>query len=260
LVLGLIQGKTILVTGAAGGIGSVLCRVLASGNRLLALDVDAGGLEALVEDLRGRGHDVRALVADVRDREALATAVGRCGPVDILVNNAGGSETPSFGTMTEARWQRDLDVNLTGAYHAFEAVRPGMEERRAGVVVNVGSANALTAMGHPAYSAAKAGLISLTQSLALEFGPKGIRANIVLPGTVATAAWETRAARDPAIFERLRALYPLRRIVGAEDVAHAVAFLASDYASCITGAVLGVDCGLLAGSPMLAHELTQEDF
>lgn len=260
MVLELIQGKTILITGAAGGIGAVLCREMGHGNRILALDIDAEPLEALVSQLRREGRSIEALPVDVRDREAVQAALAPFGYVDILVNNAGGTATPSFASMTEASWRRDLDVNLTGAYHCFEAVRPLMETRHAGVVINVGSTNGLTAIGHPAYSAAKAGLISFTKSLALEFGPKGIRANIVLPGTVATAAWRSRVERNPEIFSRLRDLYPLRRIVTGEDVAHAVIFLASTYASAITGAVLSVDCGLLAGNVVLAHELTQEDF
>ncbi len=260
MALDLIRAKTILITGAAGGIGEVLCREMGQGNRVLALDVDAAPLEALVAQLRGEGRDIHALVADVREREALARVLAPFGPVDILVNNAGGTTTPSFAAMTEESWRRDIDVNLTGAYHCFEAVRAGMEARHQGVVINVGSTNGLTAIGHPAYSAAKAGLISFTKSVAMEYGRKGIRANIVLPGTVATAAWRDRVERNPEIFHRLQELYPLRRIVTAEDVAHAVIFLASDFASAITGAELSVDCGLLAGNTVLAHELTQEDF
>lgn len=259
--LELIHGKTILVTGAAGGIGEVLCREMArGGNRILALDCDGPGLETVVQALRNDQADIHPLVADVRNPDALASALSPFPSVDILVNNAGGSSTPSFAAMTPAAWQRDLEVNLTGAYHCFEAVRAGMVARRQGVVINVGSANGTTAIGHPAYSAAKAGLINFTQSLALEFGKYGIRANIVLPGTVATKVWKERLERDPAIFNHLKRWYPLKHIVTAEDVAHAVIYLASDFAVSITGAVLNVDGGLLAGNRVLAHDLTLEAF
>lgn len=259
--LELIHGKTILVTGAAGGIGVCLCREMArGGNRILALDTDAEGLATLVAELRAEGVDVVPLRADVRDRAQVVAAVAQAGPVDILVNNAGGTATPSFHQMTEEDWRRDLDLNLTGAYHCVEAVRPGMEAKGTGVIINVGSANGLTAIGHPAYSAAKAGLISFTRSVAMEFGKAGIRANIVLPGTVRTKVWDERAARNPEIFDQLRRWYPMDRLVAPEDVAHAVIFLASDFARAITGATLVVDGGLLAGNRVLAHDLTQDDF
>jgi NAD(P)-dependent dehydrogenase (short-subunit alcohol dehydrogenase family) len=129
-----------------------------------------------------------------------------------------------------------------------------------GSIVNIGSVNGLGALGDPAYSAAKAGMISLTRSLALEYGRFGVRANIVLPGTVRTPLWERRAKKDPKVLARLARWYPLGRIVEPEDVARAVGFLASDAASAITGAALPVDCGLSAGNIVMARELTLEDF
>lgn len=261
MTLSLIQGKTLLITGAAGGIGSCLCREMGPGNRILALDMDREGLERVVGDLRAAGLDVVPLHADVRDRDGIRQALAEAGhpAVDILVNNAGGSLSPSFHRLTEEEWQRDLDVNLTGAWHCFEAVRAGMEARGAGVVINVGSANGITALGHPAYSAAKAGLQSFTRSVAMEYGRRGIRANIVLPGTVRTQAWLDRVARNPQVFDQVERWYPMGRLVTPEDVAHTVIFLASDYARAITGAQILVDGGLLCGNRGLAHDLTQDD-
>jgi NAD(P)-dependent dehydrogenase (short-subunit alcohol dehydrogenase family) len=134
-----------------------------------------------------------------------------------------------------------------------------MKARRSGVIVNVGSVNGLMALGDPAYSAAKAGLISLTRAIALECGRYNIRANIVCPGTVRTPIWDDRASRNPEILAQLGRWYPLGRIVEPIEVMHAVAFLASDAASAITGAVLPVDCGLTAGNLVMARELTLED-
>lgn len=261
MILSLILGKTILITGAAGGIGSCLCREMGRSNRILALDVDSEGLKRLVEDLKADGVDIVPLQADVRERDSVRAALAAIGNpgVDILVNNAGGSTTASFHRMEEEDWRRDLDVNLTGAWHCFEAVREGMEARGAGVVINVGSANGITALGHPAYSAAKAGLQSFTRSVAMEYGRSGIRANIVLPGTVKTQAWLDRVARNPQVFDQVERWYPMGRLVTPEDIAHTVIFLASDYARAITGAQLLVDGGLLCGNRGLAHDLTQDD-
>jgi hypothetical protein len=127
-----------------------------------------------------------------------------------------------------------------------------MKQNGGGSIVNIGSVNGLGALGDPAYSAAKAGMISLTRSLALEYGRFGVRANIVLPGTVRTPLWERRAKKDPKVLARLARWYPLGRIVEPEDVARAVGFLASDAASAITGVALPVDCGLSAGNIVMA--------
>jgi NAD(P)-dependent dehydrogenase (short-subunit alcohol dehydrogenase family) len=135
-----------------------------------------------------------------------------------------------------------------------------MRAKRGGVIVNVGSVNGLVALGGPAYSAAKAGMISMTRSLALEYGRYGVRANIVLPGTVRTPLWNKRTKKNPKVLATLERWYPLGRIVEPTDVARAVAFLASDDASAITGVALPVDCGLTAGNIIMARELTLEDF
>jgi NAD(P)-dependent dehydrogenase (short-subunit alcohol dehydrogenase family) len=134
-----------------------------------------------------------------------------------------------------------------------------MKARRAGAIVNIGSVNGLAAFGDPAYSAGKAGMISLTRSLALEFGRYNIRINIVCPGTVRTPIWDARTAQNPEVLTRLQRWYPLGRIVEPIEVVRAVAFLASDAASAITGVVLPVDCGLTAGNLVMARELTLED-
>lgn len=128
-----------------------------------------------------------------------------------------------------------------------------------GSLINIASVNGMSVFGHPAYSAAKAGLIHLTKLIAVEYGKFGIRANAVAPGTVRTRAWEARAEVNPQVFEEAKHWYPLRRIVAPDDVANAVGFLASDQAAAISGVCLPVDCGLTAGQAPIAHTFSQSD-
>jgi NAD(P)-dependent dehydrogenase (short-subunit alcohol dehydrogenase family) len=148
---------------------------------------------------------------------------------------------------------------LNGAFNCTHAVLPEMKARRSGSIVNVGSVNGLHSFGDAAYSAGKAGLISLTKATAMEFGRYNIRANIVCPGTVRTPLWNERMSRNPEVLTQLAKWYPLGRIVEPIEVMRAVAFLASDAASAITGVVLPVDCGLMAGNIVMARELTLEN-
>ena len=256
-------GKVVAITGAAGGIGQVLCRHF----------VDVGATVAAIDKNPAVGDFARSLVAgagrvesevvDVSDTgavpEAFARLEAKLGPVDVLVNNAGFSGYPILETTSPDTWKMLVDGNLNSAYVCAYAVLTSMKERRAGVIINIGSVNALLALGDPAYSAAKAGMISLTQALAIEYGRFGIRANIVLPGTVRTPVWDYRIEKNPEILDQLVKWYPLRRIVDPIDIARAVAFLASDAAAAITGAVLPVDCGLTAGNIQMTREITMED-
>jgi len=193
-------------------------------------------------------------------REALDDVCRDCGAVDILVNNAGAAVASSLGTMNPQAWKQDIELNLNAAYHCVEAALPAMLARGQGTIVNIATVNALQTLGHPAYSAAKAGLLSYTRALAVEYGPRGIRANAICPGTVKTPAWQQRAEKNPAIFDELKKWYPLRQFAEPRDIAQAVAFLACDAAQMITGAVLTVAAGLTAGNPVLASELTLETF
>lgn len=261
---GIFANKVVAITGAAGGIGQALCRHFADeGAALGALDKSA----AVVDFAAGLGaQDVKAqgIVADISNPEAVSAAfadlVGRLGAIDILVNNAGFSNHSTFARTDPAGWRHDVEGNLNGAYYCAHAVIDGMIAKGGGSIVCVGSVNGLGALGDPAYSAAKAGMISLTRSLAVEYGRHGVRANIVLPGTVRTPLWERRAARDPKVLATLTRWYPLGRIVEPVDVARVVAFLASDAAAAVTGVALPVDCGLSAGNIVMARELTLEDF
>jgi NAD(P)-dependent dehydrogenase (short-subunit alcohol dehydrogenase family) len=149
--------------------------------------------------------------------------------------------------MDEPTWDLNVDVVLKGAFFCAQAALPGMLERRRGVILNVASVNGLTGIGEEAYSAAKAGMVNLTQNLAVRYGNRGVRVVCIAPGTIRTPIWDERVARDPQVFDKLAAWYPLGRVGEPEDVASAALFLCSDEASWITGVTLPVDGGLLAG-------------
>lgn len=257
------KDKVVAITGAAGGIGQSLCRYfIDEGAKIAAIDKKPS-VESLAAELQaGRGAFSHA-VADVSEpgevASAFASLADALGPVDVLVNNAGGSSHSTFARTDPAGWGQEIDGNLNSAYYCAHAVIPGMLARRAGVIISIGSVNGLSALGDPAYSAGKAALISLTRSLAQEYGPYGVRANAVLPGTVRTPLWQRRAARDPKVLETLKRWYPLGRVVEPVDIARAVGFLASDAASAITGVALPVDCGLMSGNIVMRRELTLED-
>ena len=257
------QNRVVAITGAAGGIGQALCRYFGGeGAAIAALDRNES-VTVLADQFRREGITVESAVVDIVDAAAVEAAfamiTARLGPIDILINNAGVSRNPSLERTTPDGFRDDISANLNGAYNCAHAVLADMKARRAGAIVNIGSVNGLTALGDAAYSAAKAGLISLTKALALEFGRYNIRANIVCPGTVRTPLWDERARRNPEVLAQLARWYPLGRIVEPVEVARAVAFLASDAASAITGAVLPVDCGLSAGNIVMARDLTLED-
>lgn len=256
------DGKIVLITGASGGVGQGLCRYFCEcGATVLAVGRNRDVLHQLAGDL---GKECIPVAADVTDLPALTAALRpateKTDNVAVLVNNAGAATATTLAGLTPESWQRDLNLNLTGAYHCVETVKEAMLARNEGVIINIGSVNSLSTLGHPAYSAAKAGLISYTRSLAVEYGPRGIRANLLNLGTVKTPAWDERAARNPGIFEELKKWYPLRDFPAPRDVAAACGFLASADARFISGAIIPVDAGLSAGNPVMAGELTLEEF
>lgn len=238
-----------LVTGASRGIGRAAAAALAREGWPVCVNFlerrDAA--ESLVSELRAQGLPAMAFQADVTDREAveamIQAASEELGPVELLVNNAGISQYGLFQDVDDAAWDRVLAVNLTGPRNAIRAALPHMLSEKRGCVVNISSMWGLRgASCEAAYAAAKAGLIGLTRSLALELAPSGIRVNCVAPGCV-----ETDMVR--ALGEETRAMLaeetPLGRLGRPEDVAEAVVFLASEKASFITGQVLTADGGFI---------------
>lgn len=260
----LFEGKIVAITGAAGGIGQELSRHFGNqGATIFAID-KKGSVKDFVKELAAENVKAHEMECDIGDSMAVRTGFAKfaqeVGDVDILINNAGFSEHPTIDKTTPDDWSHDVNGNLNGAYNCFYAVLPGMKKKGGGSIITVGSVNGLSALGDPAYSASKAALISMTKAIAMENGRYGIRANIVLPGTVRTPLWNARAAKDPKVLETLVRWYPLARIAEPSDVSNAVAFLASDAASAITGVALPVDCGLTAGNIVMSRELTLENF
>lgn len=246
-----------LITGGAGDIGRAIARrLLADHDGVILADRDQSAAERAAQELGARASVAPVDVTDPDSCAALADRARSAGGVVTLVNNAGASLAPSLQSTEADQWQADRALNLDAAFYVFSALADQLVAAK-GSVVNVTSVNGLSVYGHPAYSAAKAGMIHLTRMIAVEYGAKGLRANAVAPGTVRTQAWEERARRNPQVFDQAAEHYPLRRIIRPEDVAEAVGFLASPLAAAITGVVLPVDCGLTAGTPLLARTFTQ---
>jgi meso-butanediol dehydrogenase/(S,S)-butanediol dehydrogenase/diacetyl reductase len=248
------DGTSVLVTGGGSGIGRAICRRFASdGASVIVADIVGERAEEVAEMIGGA-----AVQSDVTVAADVARMVAAVDRVDVLVNNAGGGTADDVLEIDEEAWDQDIALNLKSAFLCSKAVLPGMIEHGGGVIVNIASVNGLAFFANEPYSAAKAGLISLTRSMATRYGRHGIRAVAIAPGTIRTPLWQERVDKEPAIFERLMRWYPLRRVGEPEDVAAAAAFLASDDASWITGEVLRVDGGLLAGNERMARELVAD--
>jgi len=250
-----------IVTGAAGDIGRAIARRLADDHDVVLLvDIDPSAVQKVAEEL-GPAERFVALKTDVTretDTAEMAKAAAGLGVVKTLVNNAGAARAVSLHDTTPDIWRADNALNLEAAFLCFRAVEDMLKASK-GSLINIASVNGMAVFGHPAYSAAKAGLLHFTRLVAVEYGKFGIRANAVAPGTVRTRAWEARAKANPNVFEEARRWYPLQRVVDPADVANAVAFLAGPLASAITGVCLPVDCGLTAGQAELAHTFSQSD-
>jgi meso-butanediol dehydrogenase / (S,S)-butanediol dehydrogenase / diacetyl reductase len=257
------NNRTVLVTGGGSGIGRVMAhRFAAEGATVVVADQFQQRAELAAGEIEKAGRRAIAVKADVSlsaEVDAMvALAERKCGAVDVLVNNAAICTADEIAAMDEAVWDKDVDVCLKGVFLCSRRVLPRMIERRRGVILNISSVNGLAYFGNEAYSAAKAAVINLTQSIAVRYGPQGIRANAIAPGTIRTPIWQERIQKEPNIFERLKRWYPLGRIGEPEDVANAALFLASDDASWITGVVLRVDGGLMAGNGVMTQELLTE--
>ena len=247
-----------LVTAAASGIGRAIAVELASsGWRVIVADIDEVGAQT-VEEL-GRGHVfVQCDIGDPDQVSALMTHVsGQFEQLDTLVNNAGISKPALIGELDRADWDRIMAVNLSGAYQLTQAALPMLRRATAASIVNISSIHAQTVLpGMVAYAASKAGLDAFTRSLAIELGPKGIRANAVLPGFVATRQWTDwldgyDRERRSRIEAEIAACVPLGRPCAPEEIARVVRFLAGPDASCINGVSLLADGGLSNRSYLL---------
>lgn len=241
------DGRIALVTGASRGIGEAIAhRLAAEGAIVLAAARSTSLLNRVVEDISKSGGRARVLELDVSEpssiEAAMKSALEEHGQIDVLVNNAGIAEDNLILRMSREAWDRVLMTNLTGAFLLIQAVVKSMVRHRYGRIVNVTSVVGLMGnAGQANYAAAKAGLVGLTRSVARELGSRNVTCNAVAPGFIATAMTDrmTEQAR-----EALSGQIPLQRLGTPDDVAGAVAFLASEDAAYVTGAVLNVSGGL----------------
>ena len=247
-----------LVTGGSRGIGRAICEALARQHwQVVAVARDRQALAATTEAITAAGGRCAHLACDARDRSAIehcVTAVERQhGKIDLLVNNAGGGTAGrplTADEMPDQDWVDMIDLNLTSVYRFCRAALPGMKARNSGCIVNVSSVAAHVAsnLSNAAYTAAKTGMVGLSRHLAKELGPFGIRVNTIAPGIIAServaAKYETYSDTERAgILGRI----PLGRIGRVEEVASVVAFLGSDAASYIHGALIDINGGLFMG-------------
>ena len=241
--------ETALVTGAARGIGrGIVERLAADGYRVIALDRRDDVL-AMVADLVAGGANVEAVVADIQDRAAIAAIMERIAPLDVIVNNAGITSTRRFEDLTEADFRSNFDINTVGTF--IVAQEGARRMRHGGRIVNIASRSFAGAPQMAHYVASKAAVVGLTRAMAIDLSPRDIRVNAVAPGVVDT---DMLHYMTPERQQVMLSLQLLGRIGQPEDIARAVAFLASRDNRYITGQVLIVDGGRSLGQSQLPAE------
>ena len=242
-----MKGRVALVTGASQGIGRACVLALAqAGAKVAAAARQQDKLASLVEEIRSQGGEAEAVPLDIQSHDGIKTAFAlaaeRLGPIEILVNNAGITRDGLAMRMSAQHWSEVIETNLSGSFWCIQAVLPGMVKARWGRIVNIASVVGLSGNpGQANYVAAKAGLIGLSKSLALELASRNITVNAVAPGFIQTAMTE---GLDEKVKEKILGSIPLKRMGTPEEIAAAVRFLASDEAAYITGQVLNVSGGL----------------
>lgn len=248
-----LSGKTVIVTGGGGGIGSATCRRFAAeGAKVAVLDMNLSAAQKVAAEIQTSGGIAAAFECDITQRAmvdaSVAAAESQLGPIAVLVNNAGWDVFKPFTKTMPAEWDRLIAINLTGALHMHHAVLPGMVARGGGRIVNIASDAARGgSSGEAVYSACKGGLVALSKTLAREHARHNITINVVCPGPTDTAllAGVAEGAANPEkLIEAFKRAIPLGRLGQPDDLAGAIVFFGSDDASFITGQVISVSGGL----------------
>ncbi len=243
--------RTVLVTGAASGIGAAIARrFLAEDYSVVLFDIDAEGARRVAEHT-GRGDHALIVEGDAgvesSVREAVTRTEDKFGPVSVMVNNVGIEFNGRVEEQSREEWDRHVAVNLTSVFLFSKFCIPGMRASGGGAIINISSVHAFVSWPRcAAYDATKAGLLGVTRALAIDHGPEGVRVNAICPGYIRTPLLERWFAAIEDGEQEVARAHPLRRIGEPIDVANAVFFLASEQASFITGAVLTVDGGMMA--------------
>jgi len=251
----MLEGKVALITGAARGIGRATALALAEEGADVGLADILSEIEETAAAIVKMGRRAAAAIFDISDPAQVHTGVetirNSLGPIDILVNNAGiVNNIAPLARMSQEAWQRELAVNLSGAFNMIQEVIGSMAARKWGRIINVSSVAALGGLHYQAgYAATKAGLIGLTKTVALEYGRAGITCNAILPGLIGT---ELVNAMPAEILEAAVAVTPTRRLGTTTEVGQLITFLASDRAAFINGAEIAIDGGLRLNTSSLA--------
>ena len=242
-----LDGKVALITGAGQGIGRAIARRLAQeGAKVAVTDIDEPAAQAAATEIGLSAKPMRIDVTDLANvRTAVAAIEERIGPIDVLVNNAGWDKVEPFLQSSEETWAKVLDINLRGPIHCAKAVLPAMVQRGRGRIVNISSdAGRVGSTGEAVYSAAKAGIIGFTKTLAREMSRHQINVNAVCPGPTNTPLMEEITTANPRLVDSLIRATPFGRLAEPDEIAAAVAFFASEDARFITGQTLSVSGGL----------------
>ncbi len=257
-----LEGKVAIITGGGSGIGGATAvRFAEEGAAVLVADLDPDRSANIIGEIESAGGRAAYARLDVRQEsdavDMVAKAIAEFEHLDIIVNNVGGGKGDDLlEELDEETWDWNFEFSLKPTYFCTRAALPELLKRPGAAIVNLASINGLTGIGLSAYAAAKAGVVLFTQNLAVQYGPRGVRANVVAPGTTITDFWKPIVDADPDMIERLAQIYPMRRLGRPIDIANAALYLASDEASFVNGVTLPVDGGFMAGTDAFVKAAT----
>jgi NAD(P)-dependent dehydrogenase (short-subunit alcohol dehydrogenase family) len=260
------EEHVVVVIGGGRGIGrATALRFGGEGAHVVVADHAQAFAEEVSAEIQASGGSSEPWYLDAAEPSSVGrffSAVGDAlGRVDVLVNCPAHVVDTPFERVTESEFNEDMSVTLKAPFLCIQAALPYLlRSEKHPNVVSIGSVNGMRAFGNEVYGAAKAGLVNLTQNLAIRFGPQGLRFNVVAPGTIRSRSWDERVAAEPDILDRIAGLYPLRRVGTPEDIAAACLFLASADASWVSGQTLAVDGGITAGHRDIIEAIFGEAF